>query len=103
MFQLLNRLIQIANEDLAKSGGPKINEDEKFPEDAELVYSEYSGRFWKSLVEVGDEVKEGQGLIVVEAMKTEMVVNSPKAGKVIKVVHVNGDLVDAGDLVVVVQ
>ncbi|OWB76931.1 allophanate hydrolase activity protein [[Candida] boidinii] len=98
-----NRLIQIANEELAKSGGPKVNEDEKFPEDAELVYSEYSGRFWKSLVEVGDEVKEGQGLIVVEAMKTEMVVNSPKAGKVIKVVHVNGDLVDAGDLVVVVQ
>ncbi|CAM9016384.1 unnamed protein product [Wickerhamomyces anomalus] len=68
-----------------------------------MVYSEYNGRFWKSLVKVGDTVEEGQGLVVVEAMKTEMVVNSPKAGKVLKVVHVNGDMVEAGDLVVVIH
>lgn len=97
------KLIQVANEELANSGGPKSTEEEKFPEDAEMVYSEYNGRFWKPLVKVGDVVEEGQGLVVVEAMKTEMVVNSPKAGKVLKVVHVNGDMVEAGDLVVVIQ
>lgn len=96
------KLIQVANDELEKSG-TKVQEEETYPEDAELVYSEYSGRFWKPLVQVGDEVTAGQGLIVVEAMKTEMVVNSPKAGKVLKVVHVNGDMVDAGDLVVVIQ
>ncbi|CDK27224.1 unnamed protein product [Kuraishia capsulata CBS 1993] len=97
-----NRLIQIANDELSKSSGPIVDENEKYPDEAELVYSEYSGRFWKPLVEVGDEVKEGQGLVVVEAMKTEMVVNSPKNGKVLKVVHKNGDMVEAGDLVVVI-
>ncbi|ODV63810.1 bifunctional urea carboxylase/allophanate hydrolase [Ascoidea rubescens DSM 1968] len=102
-MQEFSRLIQIANAELEKSGGPKNLEEEKFPEGAEMVYSEYSGRFWKPLVQVGDEVKEGQGLIVVEAMKTEMVVNSPKAGKVFKIVHENGDMVEAGDLVVVVE
>ena len=97
------KLIQVANEELANSGGPKVDEAEKFPDDAEMVYSEYNGRFWKPLVKVGDTVEEGQGLVVVEAMKTEMVVNSPKAGKVLKVVHVNGDMVEAGDLVVVIH
>ncbi|KAK6463273.1 urea amidolyase [Scheffersomyces coipomensis] len=97
-----NRLIQISNSELEQSGS-KIEEDETFSDDAELVYSEYSGRFWKSLVSVGDEVVANQGLIVVEAMKTEMVVNATKAGKVIKIYHKNGDMVDAGDLVVVLE
>ena len=97
------RLIQVANEELSKSGS-KIEENvEEYPEDAEMVYSEFSGRFWKSLINVGDEVKEGQGLVVIEAMKTEMVVNSTKSGKVLKVLHTNGDMVDSGDLVVVIQ
>ncbi|KAH3670929.1 hypothetical protein OGAPHI_000640 [Ogataea philodendri] len=98
-----NRLIQVSNTELQKSGSENLAKEETYPEDAELVYSEYSGRFWKPLVEVGDEVKEGQGLVVVEAMKTEMVVNATKGGKVIKILHTNGDMVEAGDLVVVIH
>lgn len=97
------QLIQVANADLEKSGGVKAVEEEKFPEDAELVYSENSGRFWKPLAKAGDEVEAGQGLIVIEAMKTEMTVSAPKKGKVLKIVHQNGDMVDAGDLVAVIQ
>lgn len=98
-----NRLIQISNAELESgSTGPVLDEDE-FDENAEKVYSEYSGRFWKPLVEVGDKVKEGQGLVVVEAMKTEMVVVALRGGKVAKMFHKNGDMVDAGDLVVVIE
>lgn len=102
-LQEFKRLIQVANEDLAKSGTKVQESEEQYPEDAEMIYSEYSGRFWKSLVQVGDVVEAGQGLVVIEAMKTEMVVNSTKSGKVLKVLHSNGDMVDAGDLVVVIQ
>lgn len=98
-----NRLIQILNAELESSGGPKLSDEDKFSDDAEMVYSEYSGRFWKPLVSVGDEVKKGLGLIVVEAMKTEMVVSASRAGKVVKIMHKNGDMVDAGDLVVVLE
>lgn len=99
-----NRLIQISNAELeAGKSGPALTEEDKFSEDAEMVYSEFSGRFWKPLVEVDDVVKAGQGLVVVEAMKTEMVVTAPKAGKVVKILHKNGDMVDAGDLVVVIE
>ena len=40
------------------------------------------GKVVKVLVAVGDEVKAGQGVIVVEAMKMENELKSPKDGKV---------------------
>lgn len=98
-----NRLIQISNAELAQSSVADHDNAEKFSDTAEMVYSEYSGRFWKPLVEVGQQVRKGDGLIVVEAMKTEMTVTATKPGKVIKIVHKNGDMVEAGDLVVVTE
>lgn len=98
-----NRLIQVSNAELAKNDQPVNVSEDEFGENAEMVYSEYSGRFWKPLVEVGQQVKAGDGLVVVEAMKTEMVVPAPKDGKVVKIFHKNGDMVEAGDLVVVIE
>lgn len=97
------KLIQVANSELETSQTIKPDLEETYPEGCELVYSEHSGRFWKPAVEVGDQVKTGQSLIVVEAMKTEMTVAAPRGGKVLKIIHKNGDIVDAGDLVVVLQ
>ncbi|QPG73204.1 urea amidolyase [Brettanomyces nanus] len=97
-----SRLIQVANEELQKSSSTSDKPPEDWPENAELVYSEYSGRFWKPLVKNGDIVENGQGLVVIEAMKTEMVVNATKNGKVLNVLHKNGDMVEAGDLVIVI-
>lgn len=97
------KLIQVANSELESSETTKVDTDEVYPEDAELVYSEHSGRFWKPVVSVGDEVKAGESLIIVEAMKTEMTVSATRDGKVLKIIHKNGDIVDAGDLVVVLQ
>lgn len=99
-----SRLIQVSNAELASGKtGPELTEEDQFDENAEMVYSEYSGRFWKSLVATGDEVKKGQALIVVEAMKTEMMVVATREGKVAKILHKNGDMVDAGDLVAVIE
>src|SRR3989304_4567149 len=39
------------------------------------------GKVVKVLVAVGDEVKEGQGLVVIEAMKMENEVRSPREGE----------------------
>ena len=55
-------------------------------------------------VEVGETVKKGQDLVVVESMKMEMVVKSPGDGRVKRVVHGVGEVVGAGvDLVVFVE
>lgn len=95
------RLIQVSNAELEKSSSDDNVVQEEYPEDAELVYSEYTGRFWKPVASSGDAVKSGDGLIIIEAMKTEMIVPAPKDGKVFKILHKNGDMVEAGDLVAV--
>ncbi len=51
----------------------------------QTITSPIPGRIVKVLVAPGDEVKEGQGLVVVEAMKMENEMKSPKDGKVVEV------------------
>jgi acetyl/propionyl-CoA carboxylase alpha subunit len=61
------------------------------------------GRVVRVLVAVGDEVAEGQGLVVIEAMKMQNELKSPKAGRVVRVgVAVEGT-VGAGDVLMVVE
>lgn len=54
------------------------------------------GKILKVMVKVGDQVEEGQGLMVMEAMKMEHTIKAAHAG-VIKAIHYKeGDLVDGG-------
>jgi biotin carboxyl carrier protein len=60
------------------------------------------GKVVRVLVKAGDEVQEGQGLVVVEAMKMENELKSPKAGKVTEIHAVEGAAVESGAKLVVV-
>ena len=60
------------------------------------------GKVTRVLVKVGDEVQEGQGLLVVEAMKMENELKSPKAGKVAELHAIEGAAVESGAKLVVV-
>ncbi|WP_313900633.1 biotin/lipoyl-containing protein [Edaphobacter flagellatus] len=61
------------------------------------------GRVVRVLVEVGDEVAEHQGVIVIEAMKMQNELKSPKAGRVAKIaVEVEGT-VGAGEALIVIE
>lgn len=52
------------------------------PEGADLVETPFGGSIWKLLVAVGDEVKAGDTIAVIEAMKMECAVQSPTTGTV---------------------
>src|ERR1700674_4331601 len=65
------------------------------------IKSAMPGRVVNLLVAAGDEVKSDQGIIVVEAMKMENEVKSPKAGKVGEVKGVAGQAVEKGQLMIV--
>jgi len=67
------------------------------------VKSAMPGRVVNVLVAVGDEVKDNQGIVVVEAMKMENEVKSPKAGKVVDVKVVAGQAVEKGQLMIVIE
>jgi biotin carboxyl carrier protein len=54
------------------------------------------------LVKKGDAVAEGQGLVVVEAMKMENELKSPKAGVVSELFAVEGAAVENGAKLVIV-
>jgi biotin carboxyl carrier protein len=61
------------------------------------------GKVTRVLVKVGDEVQEGQGLVVVEAMKMENELKSPKAGKVTEMHAVEGSAVESGAKLAVIS
>lgn len=61
------------------------------------------GRVVRVLVESGTEVAEGQGVVVIEAMKMQNELKSSKAGHVSRVAVAPGDTVSSGDVLVIVE
>ncbi len=57
----------------------------------------------KSFVEVGSEVKVGQTLCIIEAMKMMNQIESDKAGKVVSVLVKNGDPVEFGQPLFIIE
>ena len=68
----------------------------------EAVTAPMPGNILKVNVNVGDAVKEGQVLVVLEAMKMENEIMAPKAGTVTQVVVTKGSTVDTGAPLVVI-
>jgi len=60
------------------------------------ISSPMPGNVIKLMVKEGDSVKEGQPLVIVEAMKMENEIRSPSDGVVKKVNYAVGNLVEAG-------
>jgi biotin carboxyl carrier protein len=61
------------------------------------------GRVVRVLVAPGDEVERRQPVVVVEAMKMENELRSPKAGRVKDVAVTAGTSVEAGRVLVVIE
>jgi biotin carboxyl carrier protein len=55
------------------------------------------GKVVRILVRMGDPIEAGQGIAVVEAMKMQNEVRSPKTGSVERLFVVEGQTVNAGD------
>ena len=62
-----------------------------------LVDSPMAGRIASLKTSVGSKVEEGQSLMVLEAMKMQNEIASPKTGIVMEIYVKHGDLVKAGD------
>jgi biotin carboxyl carrier protein len=61
------------------------------------------GKIVRVLAEVGAAVKAGDGVIVVEAMKMQNEMKSPRDGIVVKIHSSPGDTVNAGDVLAVIE
>jgi biotin carboxyl carrier protein len=61
------------------------------------------GKVVRLLVEAGQEVEAGHGIVVVEAMKMQNEMKSPKAGIIASINVTVGTTVNGGDLLAVVE
>ena len=57
------------------------------------VRSELNASIWKVVVGVGDKVKSGDTLILLECMKTEIPVDAPRDGEVKSILVKESDVV----------
>lgn len=61
------------------------------------------GKIVKVLVEIGNQVSAGDGVIIVEAMKMQNEMKAPKDGIVKEIRFSAGETVNAGDILLVVE
>lgn len=69
-------------------------------EGATSVEAPLPGTIWKLKVKEGDQVTEGQLLLILEAMKMENEIFSPAAGTVASIKVAEGASVNSGDILV---
>ena len=74
--------------------------DEKGPK---RLVAPMPGKVVRLLAKEKDEVEAGQGIVVVEAMKMQNEIKSPKKGLVKKVAVSEGSTVNAGDMLAIVE
>ena len=56
-----------------------------------------------AFVKVGDQVKEGQTLLIIEAMKVMNSIRAPKAGRVVRIFASNAAPVEYGEPLLVIE
>lgn len=67
------------------------------------IRSEITGSVWKILKRPGDEVDEEEPLMILESMKMEIPVEAPRAGAVKEIKVQEGQTVQEGDVVAVLD
>jgi biotin carboxyl carrier protein len=72
-------------------------------EGRQSVAAPMPGKVVRVLANVGDAVERGQGLVVIEAMKMQNEMKSPKQGHLVSLTAIEGAAVSAGDVLATVE
>ena len=67
------------------------------------VKSEIAGNVWKIQVQAGDRIEADGEIMIIESMKMEIPVLSPKAGVIKEIKVSEGDAVGEGQLVAILD
>ena len=67
------------------------------------IEAHITGTVWKVEVQVGDEVTEGDTVVILESMKMEMPVEAEDEGTVKEIVVAEGQAVSEGDTLIVLE
>jgi acetyl-CoA carboxylase biotin carboxyl carrier protein len=67
------------------------------------IAAHITGNVWKIEVAVGDDVSDGDTVVILESMKMEIPVESEDDGKVTEIRCEEGQSVNEGDVLVILQ
>ena len=67
------------------------------------VKAELVGNLWKIVTQVGQQVEEDDTLMILESMKMEIPITSPLNGTIKEILVKEGDVVQEGQTVAVVE
>jgi len=98
MVFLNGKCFQIEKKSAIQMLGSKNSLSEK-----KNIRTSMPGRIVKVLKKEGSEIKEGQPVVILEAMKMHNEIKSPQSGKIVKIGPVVGDSVEAGALLFTVE
>ena len=73
------------------------------PQGADMVKAPMPGTILDVKVQAGDKISKGQVLAILEAMKMENEIMSPRDGEVVSVQVAKGASVNAGDVLIAIQ
>jgi len=79
---------------------PVVSAKPQAPVGGNVVSAPMPGKILRILVKEGEQVKTGQGLLVLEAMKMENEIPSPKDGIIKSILIKEGDTVDTGQALI---
>jgi len=88
---------------IEKKSVSQIIETQKAKQKKRDVKASMPGRIVKILLEEGDEVRDGQAVLVLEAMKMENEIRSPQSGLIKRIGPKDGDYVESGSLLFSVE
>lgn len=67
------------------------------------VVATMAGNVWKIVVAVGEQVEEGQDVVILESMKMEIPIAAEASGTVQEIHVQEGDFVNEGDVLLTLE
>lgn len=67
------------------------------------IEAHITGNVWKIVVEVGNEIEEGDTVVILESMKMEIPVEAEDDGTVKEILCEEGQAVSEGDVLIVLE
>ncbi|TWT55479.1 2-oxoglutarate carboxylase small subunit [Thalassoglobus neptunius] len=101
-FELNGIPRSVTVEDLALQGDV-IKAERADPDNANHIAAAMPGMVVNLAVQEGDTVREGQKLLVIEAMKMQTTLVAEKAGKIQRILVKAGSQIESGDLLIVTE
>lgn len=101
MVNIGNRQIEVAIVDPKKLRGSGADYEDT--DGVAEIKTAMPGKLVRVLVDAGEEVRHGDAIVVVEAMKMQNELKSPKDGVVREIKFSEGDTVNAGDVLAIVE